>query len=92
MILLGKAIIIASNVLFGLLVVRALCTWLMGSGKSWVNTIYRISVGLTEFLVAPCRRITSKFRGGMFDWSLLLACLVIILARDILLRVVMSLA
>ena len=87
MVLLGKAIIIVSNILFGLLVVRALCSWLMGSG-----TIYRISAGLTEFLVAPCRKITSKFSGGMFDWSLLLACLVIMLARDILLRVVMMLS
>ena len=86
MVLLGKAIIIVSNILFGLLVVRALCSWLM------VQTIYRISAGLTEFLVAPCRKITSKFNGGMFDWSLLLACLVIMLARDILLKLIMMLS
>ncbi len=92
MILLGKAIIIVSNVLFGLLVVRALCSWLMGGGRPWVQTVYRISAGLTEFLVAPCRKITSKFSGSMFDWSLLLACLVIMLARDILLRIVMMLS
>ncbi len=92
MILLGKAIIIVSNVLFGLLVVRALCSWLMGGSRPWVQTVYRISAGLTEFLVAPCRKITSKFNGGMFDWSLLLACLVIMLARDILLRIVMMMS
>ena len=92
MVLLGKAIIIVSNILFGRLVVRALCSWLMGSGRSWVQTIYRISAGLTEFLVAPCRKITSKFNGGMFDWSLLLACLVIMLARDILLKLIMMLS
>ena len=88
MVIIVNAIIIASNVLFALLVIRALATWFFRLEKSWIFTIYKIAAGLTEFLVRPCRKITERFNTGMFDWSLLLACIVIMVARDILIRAV----
>ena len=87
--IIAKLIITITDLLFALLCIRALCTWLFGFGWPWVEKVYEISVKCTDFLVEPCRRLTDRFSGGMFDWSVLLACLVLILVRDILLKIVM---
>lgn len=85
----ARLVILITNLLFALLCVRALCTWLFGFNRPWIYKVYDISVKLTDFLVAPCRKLTDRFSGGMFDWSVLLACLVLILVRDVLLKVIM---
>lgn len=89
MFLVAKLIITLTDVLFALLCIRALCTWLFGFNWPWVYKVYDICVKLTEFIVAPCRKITDRFSGGMFDWSVLLAFLVLILIRDVLVRIVL---
>ncbi len=88
MIIAAKLVILVTNILFALLVVRAVCTWLFQFNSPLVEKAYEISCALTEFLVKPCRKLTDRFSGGMFDWSVLLACLVLILARDVLLRII----
>ena len=86
-----KAVGLLCNAFMFLLVVRALSSWFLQTGSPIVNKASSICTACMEFLVAPCRRLISRFQsGGMFDWSVLLAFLVVILVRDIVQRILLQ--
>mgnify|MGYP000998359989 CR=1 FL=1 len=83
--ILGYAVSRFGNLLVLLLVARALLSWFAADPYS--RKIYDVVVMLTEPIVAPCRNILSKhFNTGIFDFSLLVAVLLVqIVTRGILL-------
>jgi YggT family protein len=78
------------NLLMLLLIARGLLSFVVMSGGNRGNPslirIYGILVQLTEPLVAPCRRLISRYNTGMFDFSLWIAMLLVMLVRNLLLR------
>lgn len=78
------------NVLMLMLVARGLLSFIAISGNNRGNAslikIYGVLVQLTEPLVGPCRRLISRYNTGMFDFSLWIAMLVVMLVRNLLLR------
>jgi len=74
-----------SQIIMMLLVGRAICSWFARSG-ALAYKAFRFFSMLTEPIVAPCRRITSKFSTGMFDFSVLLAFFLVMIVRDLLIR------
>lgn len=86
MVLLIRAVNWFAEVLMLLLLARAICSWFVRPGSS-AYRLYQVFVTLTEPVVAPCRIITSKFRTGMMDFSVLLAMLLVMVARDLLVRI-----
>ena len=84
-----RLIIIAVNafaqIITYLLIGRAICSFFVRPG-SRAYGIYRFLITLTEPVVAPCRKITSRFNTGMFDFSVLLAFFIVMIVRDILVR------
>lgn len=90
MVALYRAINSVCDLFIAVLCVRALCSWLYGFGNQTIFKIGNIATRLTEFLVAPCRRLISRFNTGMFDWSVLLAFLVVVLVRDIAIKILVA--
>ena len=84
--LLASAINAFAEVILLLLCGRAICSWFARQG-GMAYRIYQVFVMLTEPIVAPCRKITSRFQTGMFDFSVLLAFFLVIAARSILLNI-----
>ena len=75
-----------AQIIIYLLVARAILSWFVRPGGT-AYRIYQVIITLTEPVVAPCRLITSKFRTGAFDFSVLLAFFFVMIIRDILIRV-----
>ena len=88
MVLLIRAIDLFAQIIIYLLLARAICSWFVRPGGT-AYRIYQLLTTLTEPVVAPCRLITSKFRTGAFDFSVLLAFFFVMIARDLLIRLLM---
>lgn len=80
------AINVTAQVILYLLLARAVCSWFLRNGGGMAFKIYRILMLLTEPIVAPCRKITRRFPTGMFDFSVLLAFFLVMIIRDVLIR------
>ena len=65
--------------LSNLLLVRAIMSWFVRDPYSPVGKFYMFLIRLTEPIVEPCRRLLERFNlnTGMFDFSVLLAFLLI---------------
>ena len=74
-----------------LLIARAICSWFARSGNG-AYKIYLMLVRLTEPIVAPCRKVTERFQRGMFDFSVLLAFFLVMIVRDLLIRLLLLFA
>ncbi len=88
-----KTVLILALYWFGqimtlMLVGRAVLSWFAVPGRDTAGKIYKILVDLTEPVVGPCRKFLSKFNTGMFDFSVLLAMLLIEGVVSILVRLV----
>jgi len=90
MLLLITAINGFARVLVWLLIARAICSWFIRPGSS-AYRVYLALVMLTEPLVAPCRKITQRFPTGMFDFSIIIAFILVEIIRFILISVLLML-
>ncbi len=88
MVILYRAVDVVCDIFIALLCIRALCSWLYGTGNSVVYKVGALASRLTDFLVKPCRKLISRFNRGILDWSVLLAFLVVVVVRDIALRII----
>jgi YggT family protein len=75
-----------ADVIIMLLFARAICSWFVRPG-SGAYRFYQLLEMLTEPIVAPCRRISSRFQTGMFDFSVIIAFLIVMLLRYIIIGV-----
>jgi YggT family protein len=71
-----------------LLFARAVLSWFVNPYRSssygFLNQINGILLRITEPIVAPCRRLLRNFNTGMFDFSIVVAMLAIVLIRNLL--------
>ena len=86
------AIRIISQIIIYLLIGRAVCSWFVRNRYGTGYKIYMILTRLTEPVVAPCRKITQRFNTGMFDISVMLAFLLVMVVRDLLIRALLMFA
>ena len=87
-----RAIRLFAEVLELMLLARALLSWFVRDQYSTLGKIYIAIIRFTEPIVAPCRRALSKLNTGMFDFSVLLAMLLISAVSNILIRIIYMIA
>jgi YggT family protein len=77
------------NLLTLLLFARAILSWFVNPYRPTPYVLHRINtflIQITEPIVAPCRNLLRNFNTGMFDFSIVVAMLVIQLVRNIVIR------
>ncbi|MBQ1690088.1 MAG: YggT family protein [Firmicutes bacterium] len=87
-----RAIRLFAEVLELMLLARALLSWFVRDQYSTLGKIYIAIIRFTEPIVAPCRRALSRLNTGMFDFSVLLAMLLISAVSNILIRIIYMIA
>ncbi|MCR5181897.1 MAG: YggT family protein [Clostridia bacterium] len=87
-----RAIQLFAEVLELMLVARALMSWFVRDQYSTLGKIYVAIIRFTEPIVAPCRKALSRLNTGMFDFSVLLALLLIGAVSNILVRIIFMIA
>jgi YggT family protein len=69
-----------------LLFARAVLSWFVNPYRSspygFLNQINGLLIRVTEPIVAPCRRLLRNFNTGMFDFSIVVAMLALVLVRN----------
>ncbi len=75
------------NLLELLLCARAILSWFGQDPYSTVGRIYQFLVRFTEPLVAPCRKLLSRFNTGPVDFSVLLCLIFIEIITGVLVRI-----
>jgi YggT family protein len=73
-----------------LLFARAILSWFINPYRPAPYILQQINallIRITEPLVAPCRSLLRNFNTGMFDFSILVAMLAIVLIRNIIVRI-----
>ncbi|MCR5481659.1 MAG: YggT family protein [Clostridia bacterium] len=86
-----KVINLLANIILLMLGARAVASWFMSGGSPNVYRFYNTMCSLTEPIVAPCRRFCSRWNTGMFDFSVLLAFLLVQVIRSILIKLIVML-
>lgn len=81
------AVNIFANILIYSLVARAILSWFAQSSY-YVAQLYGLICHFTEPLVAPFRRLLSRYNTGMFDFSVVLAFFAITIARSLIIRLI----
>ena len=76
-----------AEVLIFLLIARAIMSWFVRNPNSSLFNLYQLIIRVTEPIVAPCRVLLSRFNTGMMDFSVLVAFLLISLARNVIIAV-----
>lgn len=82
-----------SQIIVLMLLARAILSWFVQSGgnSGSIRKVYYFLCALTEPLVAPCRKFLRRFNTGMFDFSVLLAMLLVEIVARILIRILILL-
>jgi len=80
-----------AQVIIILLVARAICSWFVQTGGT-AYKIYQFLSMLTDPIVVPCRKITSKFNTGMLDLSVILAIFLVMIVSNLLIRALLLFA
>lgn len=88
-------IIVSAIAIFGriielMLIGRVILSWIVNTGNQTVYRAYVFLASLTEVFVAPCRLFLQKLNinTGMFDFSVLLALLLVQALQSILIKLV----
>ena len=87
-----RAVIWFSRILTLAMLFRAMLSWVaFGGGNNFVRQAYYLSVKLTEPIVAPCRTVLNRyFNTGAFDFSIVLAMLLLQAATRIIVRILLN--
>lgn len=76
-----------ARILIMLLFGRAILSWFATDPYSTAGKLYSMCVALTEPIVSPIRIFLSRYNTGMFDFSVLLAMLLVELVERVLIRI-----
>lgn len=79
-----KAVNWFAEILTFLIIARAIMSWFVRDPSSSLFNIYQTIIKITEPIIAPCRMLLSRFNTGMMDFSILVAFLLISVARNII--------
>ncbi len=74
------------------LLAEAFLSWFAGNPYSGPGKAYWMIRRFTEPIVTPCRKILSRFNTGMFDFSVLLAMILVQVVERLLVYVVLIIA
>ncbi len=84
--ILARAVYWFCEVIIYLLLARCILSWFVRDPYTTMGKIYGFTIKLTEPVAAPCRALLSRVNTGMFDFSLLLAVLLMELVESLLMR------
>lgn len=79
-----KAVNWFAEILIFMLLARAIMSWFVKDPNSSLFNFYQMLIRVTEPIVSPCRKLMSRFNTGMMDFSVLVAFLLISLARNVI--------
>lgn len=79
-----KAVNWFAEILTFLIIARAIMSWFVRDPSSSLFNIYQMVIRITEPIIAPCRMLLARFNTGMIDFSILVAFLLISLARNLI--------
>lgn len=82
------AIYMFTEIITAAMIIRAVLSWFARDPYSPVGKIYGLLIRFTEPLVAPCRRLLSRFNTGMIDFSLFLALILVQAVSGLLIRLI----
>ena len=77
-----------AEILTSVMIARVIFSWIQPNPYGFLGKVNAFCIILTEPIVAPCRRLMSRFNTGMFDFSVLLAFVLVQTAANLLIRVV----
>ena len=83
MIVLISAVNAFAEIIILLLIARAIMSWFVKPGSS-VYRFYMFLETITDPIIVPCRKITSRFQTGALDFSIILAFVIVWLARAVI--------
>lgn len=84
-----NAVYIFSELLIWVILARCILSFFVRDPYTTIGKIYVITIKLTEPLVAPCRSLLSRFNTGMFDFSLLLAFVLVEVISQLIIKLLM---
>ena len=84
-----RAILIFSDIFVWALVGRAVMSWFARDPYSTAGKIYVALIKFTEPVVAPCRKALSRLNTGMFDFSVLLAMILVQAVARLLVNIIL---
>ena len=87
--ILCRAILIFSDLFVWALIIRAVFSWFVRDQYSTSGTIYMALIRFTEPVVAPCRKALSRLNTGMFDFSVLLAMILVQAVARLLVNIIL---
>ena len=87
-----RAISWFANILIFILMGRAILSWFARDPYSSMGKAYMAFVRLSEPMVAPCRKLLSRWTTGMFDFSVLLAFFLVEIVERVLIRIIVLIA
>lgn len=87
--ILCRAILLFSDVFVWALIIRAVLSWFARDQYSTVGKIYMVMIRFTEPVVAPCRKALSRLNTGMFDFSVLLAMILVQAVARLLVNIIL---
>lgn len=82
-----KAVNWFAEILIFMLLGRAIMSWFVRDTNSSLFNAYQLLIRVTEPIVAPCRKFMSRFNTGMMDFSVLVAFVLISLARNVIIGI-----
>lgn len=81
------AVYIFSELLIWIIMARCILSFFVRDPYSGIGKVYLFTIKLTEPIVSPIRNLMRNFNTGMFDFSLLIAFILIEVVTEILVRV-----
>ncbi len=82
------AIYMFAEIISSAILIRAILSWFARDPYSPIGKIYGALINFTEPIVAPCRKLLSRFNTGMMDFSLFLALILLQVITNVLVRIV----
>ena len=72
-----------ADIIMLMLLIRVVLSWIAKPGGS-LYKVYKLFIAITEPLVAPCRRVTSRMQTGMFDFSVFAAMILVMAIKSVI--------
>lgn len=89
MIVLARAVLWFGQFLTFAMMFRAIFSWFARDPYSPVGRIYRFTIALTEPIVRPCRNFMSRFNTGMFDFSIVIAMILVEIVTNLIVKLLL---
>ncbi|MCQ2551209.1 MAG: YggT family protein [Clostridia bacterium] len=86
-----NSVYILSEIIIWVILARCILSWFVRDPYSPIGKIYMLTIRFTEPIVRPCRNLLGNFNTGNFDFSLLVAFLLVEVVSRLIIRLLMML-